>query len=137
MFVTVFYGILNTSTGEIEYVNGGHNPPYIISASGLRKVEMTGGPILGCMEDFNYKSKKLNLLPGDRLFLFTDGVTEAFNSQDQAYGDDRLEDYLQSRLTAPIENLVKDSMQEINTFSIGMAQSDDITYLAISYHGQK
>jgi sigma-B regulation protein RsbU (phosphoserine phosphatase) len=135
MFVTVFYGILNTTNGEVEYVNGGHNPPYIISGTGIRKVEMTGGPILGCIEDFTYHSKRLKLLPGDRLFLFTDGVTEAFNSLDKVYGDERLESYLSSRLTLPLEDLLKESLQEVNAFSIGMAQSDDITYLAISFNG--
>ena len=136
MFVTVFYGIFNTATGEIEYVNGGHNPPYVLSASGIRKVEMTGGPILGCMEDFSYHSKILKLMPGESLFLYTNGVTEAFNTQDQVYGDDRLESFLQTHLTAPIEDIVKDSMEEINTYSAGMAQSDDITYLAISFTGR-
>jgi sigma-B regulation protein RsbU (phosphoserine phosphatase) len=77
----------------------------------------------------------LKLLPGDRLFLFTDGVTEAFNSLDKVYGDERLESYLSSRLTLPLEDLLKESLQEVNAFSIGMAQSDDITYLAISFNG--
>jgi sigma-B regulation protein RsbU (phosphoserine phosphatase) len=135
MFVTVFYGILNTSTGEIEYVNGGHNPPYVLSGSEIRKVEMTGGPILGCVEDFNYKSKKLQLKPGERLFLFTDGVTEAFNRNGEVYGDDRLELFLRSRLSSQIDDVVKESMVEINTYSAGMEQSDDITYLAISFSG--
>jgi phosphoserine phosphatase RsbU/P len=136
MFVTVFYGILNTATGEVEYVNGGHNPPYVLSGPGIRKVEMTGGPILGCLEDFNYHSKRLQLMPGDRLFLFTDGVTEAFNIQDKVYGDERLESYLQSHLSFALEDVVKESMQEVNTFSAGMEQSDDITYLAISFDGR-
>jgi phosphoserine phosphatase RsbU/P len=136
MFVTVFYGILNTASGEVEYVNGGHNPPYLLSGGEIRKVEMTGGPILGCVDDFNYKSKTLKLKPGERLFLFTDGVTEAFNKLDQVYGDERLETYLQSRLSASIEDVVRDSMQEINTYSAGMEQSDDITYLAISFSGR-
>jgi len=136
MFVTVFYGILNTATGEVEYVNGGHNPPYVLSGDGIHKVAMTGGPIMGCMEDFSYQSKKVQLAPGDRLFLFTDGVTEAFNTSDQCYGDNRLEDYLRSHLASSIEEVVKGSMQEVNTFSSGMAQSDDITYLAVSFNGR-
>ena len=136
MFVTVFYGILNTATGEVEYVNGGHNPPYILSETGIRKVEMTGGPILGCVEDFDYQSKRVKLLPGDSLFLFTDGVTEAFNTQDQLYGEERLETFLQSRLACPVEDVVKESMLEVSAFSSGMIQSDDITYLAISFNGR-
>ncbi|MCX6276719.1 MAG: SpoIIE family protein phosphatase [Bacteroidetes bacterium] len=135
MFVTVFYGILNTLTGEVEYVNAGHNPPYLLSNGGIRKLEMTGGVILGCMEEFKYKSAKIQLAPGDRLFLYTDGVTEAFNTQDEAYGDDRLEAFLKQRINSPIDEIVKESLIEVNSFSTGMAQSDDITLLAISYHG--
>ena len=78
----------------------------------------------------------MQLKPGDSLFLFTDGVTEAFNTSDEAYGDDRLEQFLQARLNSPIDEVVKDSMLEINTFSAGMAQSDDITYLAITFVGR-
>jgi serine phosphatase RsbU (regulator of sigma subunit) len=88
MFVTVFYGILNTTNGEVEYVNAGHNPPYVLSNNIIvRKVEMTGGTILGCMKDFSYCSQKIQLNPGDHLlFLFTDGVTEAFNTKEELYG---------------------------------------------------
>ena len=135
MFVTVFYGILNTSTGEVEYVNAGHNPPYIMSGNTIRKVEMTGGTILGCMENAVYKSKKVQLVRGDVLYLFTDGVTEAFNSKDEIYGDERLETFLVSHLSHPVEAVVQESVLDVMKFSTGMAQSDDITLLAIQYHG--
>jgi sigma-B regulation protein RsbU (phosphoserine phosphatase) len=135
MFVTVFYGILNTATGEVEYVNAGHNPPYILSGNQVRKVPMTAGTVLGCMEDFIYHSKKVQLIPGDLLFLFTDGVTEAFNIHEQLYGEERLENYLQTHLGHPIEEVVKESIQDVTEFSSGMAQSDDITLLAIKYIG--
>lgn len=135
MFVTVFYGILNTTTGEVEYVNAGHNPPYILSAQGIRKVEMTGGVILGCMEDIVYQSKKVQLNPGDLLFLYTDGVTEAFNILEELYEEERLENYLQNHLSHPIEEVVKESFREVMEFSTGVPQSDDITVLAIRYLG--
>jgi phosphoserine phosphatase RsbU/P len=61
MFVTVFYGILNTQTGEVDYVNAGHNPPYLLSADGISKVEMTDGLALGVLDDFSFESKKLQL----------------------------------------------------------------------------
>ena len=134
MFVTVFYGILNTMTGMVEYVNAGHNPPYILSGSSVSKVEMTGGTILGCLEDFTYSSKKVQLAPGDLLFLYTDGVTEAFNTHEELYGEERLENYLQNNLSYPIEEVVKKSFRDVNEFSSGMPQSDDITILAIRYH---
>jgi sigma-B regulation protein RsbU (phosphoserine phosphatase) len=136
MFVTVFYGILNTATGELEYVNAGHNPPYMLTGDGLSKVEMTGGTILGCIENFSYKSNKVMLAPGDRIFLYTDGVTEAFNKHDEAYGDKRLEMYLQRNIGSSLEDLVKGVVKEVNEHSTGVPQSDDITLLSISYNGK-
>lgn len=135
MFVTVFYGILDTATGEMEYVNAGHNPPYVVSPNGIRKLEMTSGVILGVMEDFDFQSKTTKLMPGERLFLYTDGVTEAFNAAEEVYGDDRLEHFLRLRLQSPIEQIVKDSFSDVNEFSAGIDQSDDITILAVAYHG--
>lgn len=135
MFVTVFYGILNLASGEVEYVNAGHNPPYLLSGNGIRKVEMTEGTILGCLEDFNYRSKKVQLLPGDLLFLYTDGVTEAFNIKEEQYEEERLEKYLLAHLSHPIEQMVTESFREVTEFSSGVPQSDDITVLAIRYHG--
>ncbi len=136
MFVTVFYGILNTLTGEVEYVNAGHNPPYLLNSSGIRKVEMTGGAILGCMEDFVYQSKKVQMSAGDLLFLYTDGVTEAFNKKEELYGEGRLETFLNNRLQHPIDGVVKESIGEVMEFSTGVPQSDDITLMAIRYNGR-
>jgi len=135
MFVTVFYGILNTSNGEFEYVNAGHNPPYILSDNNIRKVEMTEGTILGCLDDFAYHSKKEKLNPGDLLFLYTDGVTEAFNTREQLYGEERLEVFLQNHLKHPIDEVVRESIRDVTDFASGMAQSDDITLLSIRYNG--
>lgn len=137
MFVTVFYGILTLSTGEIEYVNGGHNPPYVIGSGGLVKVPMTGGPILGCLEDINYDSKRITLAPGDTFILFTDGITEAFNKEDKPYGEARLEQYLDGNHGRPVEEIVRGIAASVTEFSAGVPQSDDITLLAIHYHGKQ
>ncbi|MCX6268672.1 MAG: PP2C family protein-serine/threonine phosphatase, partial [Bacteroidetes bacterium] len=136
MFVTVFYGILNTLTGELEYVNAGHNPPYLLTGEGVKKVEMTGGTILGCIENFHYNSRKIMMNRGDRLFLYTDGVTEAFNGQNEAFGDDRLKVFLQQNPIYTIEELVKGILKEVNDHSTGNAQSDDITLLSINFNGR-
>jgi sigma-B regulation protein RsbU (phosphoserine phosphatase) len=135
MFVTVFYGILNTHTGELDYVNAGHNPPYLLGKNGWQKVEMTGGTILGCMENFHYNSKKITLAPGDRIFLYTDGVTEAFNKADEAYGDDRLELFLGQAGGHSIEELVSGTLKEVSEHAAGIPQSDDITLLSIGFKG--
>jgi len=136
MFVTVFYGILNTATGEVDYVNAGHNPPYLISSENVTRLEMTGGAILGCLEDFDYKSKQVRLNPGDMLFLFTDGVTEAINMQEEMYGEQRLITFLQSHKSCEIDEVVKAANRSVTDFSAEMAQSDDITILAIKYNGK-
>ena len=136
MFVTVFYGILNSLTGELEYVNAGHNPPYLLTGDGLKKVEMTGGTILGCIENFDYHSRKIVLAPGDRIFLYTDGVTEAFTRNNEAFGDERLELFLQQNPGASIEELVKGVLKEVNDHSMGVPQSDDITLLSICFDGR-
>ncbi|MFZ4520223.1 MAG: PP2C family protein-serine/threonine phosphatase [Bacteroidales bacterium] len=136
MFVTVFYGILDTRTGDLEYVNAGHNPPWLMSRDGLKKVEMTGGTILGYMEDFHFASRKITLSPGDRIFLYTDGVTEAFDKSDLAFGDARLEAFLLQHPEYTIEDLVKEVVKEVNDHSTGVPQSDDITLLSICFNGR-
>jgi len=136
MFVTVFYGILNISTGELEYVNAGHNPPYVVSDSGVKAVEMTGGMVLGVFDDIDYQSKILQLNPGERLFLYTDGVTEANDINNELLGEERLEKFLSSRSNSPIEDIVREAFHEVNTFASGMPQFDDVTILAILYNGQ-
>lgn len=137
MFVTVFYGILDIRTGKVDYVNAGHNPPFIVTPSGITKVEMTGGIVLGVFDDFEYESKSFTLNPGDYFFLFTDGVTEAFNDKEELFSDDRLEALLKERGSISIVDVVKDTFEAVNEFSKGVPQSDDITILSLAYHGKE
>ncbi len=136
MFVTVFYGILNTATGELEYVNAGHNPPYLINSSGIKTVELTRGTVLGGIEHFNYRSLKMQLAPGDILYLYTDGVTEAFNRKGELYGDDRLEEVLKANLQTGQTEIVKIVLTEVAAFAAGFPPSDDITMMAIKFMGR-
>lgn len=135
MFVTVFYGILNTQTGEVDYVNAGHNPPYLLSAEGISKVDMTNGLALGVMDDFNFESKKLHLKKGDQLLLYTDGVVEAFNLEETAYGEEKFENFLNENRNHPVETIIKRSFADVNDFVDGAPQSDDITLLGITFKG--
>jgi len=135
MFVSVFYGILNTTTGEVDYVNAGHNPPYLLSSSGISKIDMTNGIVLGLFEDFNFQSKKIMMKPGEKIFLYTDGVTEAFNSERIAYSMDKLEKFLNQHLNNSVETIIKESFTDVNTFVANVPQSDDITLLAIAFNG--
>ena len=135
MFVTVFYGILNTQTGEVDYVNAGHNPPYLLSSGGISKVEMTNGLALGVVDDFSFESKKVQLKKGDQLLLYTDGVVEAFNLEETAYGESRFESFLKENRNQPVETIIKYSFADVSEFVDGAPQSDDITLLGITFKG--
>jgi phosphoserine phosphatase RsbU/P len=137
MFVTIFYGILDTSTGELEYANGGHNPPYVMCKDGsVSETELTGGMALGIMEEKEYSSRKIKINPGDTLFLFTDGVTEAFNVHELLYSDQRLAALLQALSSRNAKELVSEVINDVHEYSKGVEQSDDITVMAIKYFGQ-
>ncbi|MBN1183741.1 MAG: fused response regulator/phosphatase, partial [Bacteroidales bacterium] len=136
MFVTVFYGILNTKTGVMEYANAGHNPPYLLKTDNtIEKIESTGDIILGCFEDVQFKSVKMNLNPGDAVLIYTDGVTEAFNTKDEEYGEERLEKLLLGMQSPSVNEIVNGVVDDVSLFSKGTEQSDDITMLALKYNG--
>src|SRR5262245_47368001 len=90
MFVTLFCGILNIRTGQVDYGNGGHNPPYYLHQDGVSPLEKLGGIVLGLVEQTLYASGRLVLRPGEALLLYTDGVTEAMDSRERLYSDQRL-----------------------------------------------
>jgi len=137
MFVTVFYGVLHTGTGEVEYVNAGHNPPYIFRADGsAESVERTGGLGLCLQRDFAYRSKSLRLEVGDILLLYTDGVTEASNDEEQRFENEGLTAAgLSARKRTPAE-IIRHVLRDISAFSGGADQHDDITLLAVEYRGR-
>ena len=136
MFVTLFYGILHLRTGELEYSNGGHNPPYLISRSGaVEPLEPTGGMALGVIEDVTYRSKQITLRAGEGLFLYTDGVTEAMDSADNLFSEHRLQESLQRAHKLSPTELIRGVLGDVKRFSSGTEQSDDITTLAIHYLG--
>jgi sigma-B regulation protein RsbU (phosphoserine phosphatase) len=134
MFVTVFYGILNFKTGELNYANGGHNPPYVISANGdLLKVDLTGGLALGVMEGVMYKNNIIHLKPGDTVYTFTDGVTEAMDPDFELYSEERLESFLKEKCSLTATELVKETFVDVHNYAKDAQQSDDITVLAVKY----
>ncbi len=134
MFVTIFYGILNTRTGELEFCNGGHNPPYLLSADGqVEPLKNIGGLILGAVENTKYEDHKISLQPGDALFLYTDGVTEAVDVNDNEFEMDRLAKCLQRVRGLPLTEIIQQVVSEVESFSTGVPQADDITILALKY----
>lgn len=132
MFVTVLYGILNVKTGELRFSNGGHNPPYIITKTGnVRALPPTGGVMLGIVEGFQYKDDTVRLDPGDALFSFTDGVTEAMDPKGTLYSEARLERFLAEQHALGLTELVRESIADVHRHASGTPQSDDIAILAV------
>jgi sigma-B regulation protein RsbU (phosphoserine phosphatase) len=137
MFVTFFYGILDTRSGEISFVNAGHNLPYVFSADGkIRKLDDKGGPLLGLFPDLTYDMATTRLTPGEGLLVFTDGVTEARNPAEEFFEDRRLEAYLCAHAAEPVEQLVSGLHRHMEAFAAGAPQADDITSLALRYLGE-
>ena len=137
MFVTVFYGVLDTRNGSFEYSNGGHNAPFLISSDGsITQLDNIGGLLLGAMKDSEYESNIITLKPDDYLVLYTDGVTEAFNKDDEEYEDERLINSLRNAGKENAGKLVEKVIADVQKFSEGVEQSDDITCLALKYHNR-
>lgn len=136
MFVTIFCGILNVTTGEVLYANGGHNPPVIMRKNGPAQwVRGEGSLIVGIMEDAAYITERLTLEPGDSLFLYTDGVTEAMDKEGRLFTDERLLETLRGLRGQAIEGIVEKTNGEIRRFVRDAPQSDDITMMVIEYRG--
>ncbi|MBN2439411.1 MAG: SpoIIE family protein phosphatase [Deltaproteobacteria bacterium] len=136
MFVTLFLGILDVRTGEVIYCNGGHNSPYVIRADGrISQLESTGSMALGVVGDFAYRSKAVTLQKDDRLFLYTDGVTEANDAQYGLFSEDRLEKTLAGLRDKPLKELITGTLESIEAFAQETPQADDITMMVVQYYG--
>jgi phosphoserine phosphatase RsbU/P len=136
MFVTLFYGVLDTRTGALEFGNAGHNPPYILSTGGkLQKLAQRSGPVLGVLEVPEYVTFHHQIPSGAAILLYTDGIPEAANSEGEFFEDPRLEAYLADHAAAPMQNLVAGLHAAVQEFSKGAPQADDITVLALRYFG--
>jgi phosphoserine phosphatase RsbU/P len=132
VFVTVFYGILHTDTGLVEYAIAGHNPPYRISA-GLERIEKPGGAVAGLLPGLTYETGALSLVPGDSIFLFTDGVTESMNGEGRFFGERRLCEALGALRSSPPEEMVRGALRAVDEFSTGAPQADDVTAMAVKW----
>lgn len=136
MFVTVFYGILNIHTGVVTYCNAGHNPPILMKKDGsVLQVPITKDLILGAIGETQFHEKELKLSPGDNLFLYTDGVTEAMNTGSEQYSEQRLLDNCKKLAGKSPKEIVERITKTVGEFVVGAVQSDDITLLSISYKG--
>ena len=132
MFVTVFYAIYNIKTGNIQYCNGGHNSPYILRANGtIEQLPVSPNGIVGVVEGLEFKGAETHLDAGDTIIMYTDGVNEAINSQEEEYGDARMEETLKSLNGKTCCEVIDGQLASVKAFAGEAEQSDDITIMAV------
>ena len=136
MFITAFEGVLDLVTGEFRYVNAGHEMPFVYrrETNTYEAYKIRAGFVLAGIEDIVYKEQKLQLNIGDKIFQYTDGVTEATDKDRQLYGMDRLDHVLnQQCLSSNPEETLKPVKADIDAFVGDNDQFDDITMLCLEY----
>lgn len=133
MFVTVWAALLDYQTGALTYVNAGHNPPLLRHKGQWEWLRQKGGLFMGAFDTAKYRTSTLVLEAGDQLFLYTDGVNEAFSAADEQYGEERLEAFLASHAGHHPRSLVDALSADLSRWAEGAEQSDDITMLALEF----
>lgn len=134
-FITFFYAVLDTRSHELVYVNAGHNPPCVLRANGSREYLETGGLVIGIVPTAEYSAGRAVLSQGDSLVLYTDGVTEATNPNDEMYGEERLEELLVLHRHSPARDIEERVYTSIKDFTAGAAQTDDLTMVIVKIIG--
>jgi len=137
MFVTVFMGYLNIKTGKFTFVNAGHNPPLLRRKENYDYMKIKKGFVLGGIENMSYVQDEITLEADDEVLLYTDGITEALNKENELFGETRLLTVLNENLNLPLSDLTYKIKSEIDKFADGAEQADDITMLALRYNGNE
>ncbi len=130
-FITFFFSELNKKTSELKYINAGHNPPLIMDLKGnVRRLESSGF-CLGMFPNIDYKLEKLNLNVGDTVLLFTDGITESRNKDNEEFEEKRMIQLMNKHSKIGAEDLIEKINQELEEFTVGTEPSDDQTIVVI------
>ena len=136
MFITVWFGILDTATGKITAANAGHEYPALMTSGGaFELLKDRHGFVIGGMEDIRYRDYELSLTPGSKLFLYTDGVPEATNAENELFGTDRMLRALNEQPSAAPEKILKNVRRAVDGFVKDAEQFDDLTMLCVEYKG--
>ena len=135
MFITMFLGVMDLSTGTIRYCNAGHNPPIVIRNGQAELLSTEPSLLLGVEMNARYTANELTLLPGDTLFLYTDGLTEAENIHKELFGERRALETAAISGTLTASEQMERMQQAVHTFVDGAEQSDDLTMLVIRFMG--
>ena len=131
-YATVFFGILDQE-GHLEYINAGHPSPFLIRGGTAEEAFTEGSFPVGLVPEAQYTAVCLKLEPGDTLVLFSDGVTEAVDPDEQMFGIPRLKELLTGQLECPLEQLQKCVLEAVENFARGAHQADDLTLLIVRY----
>ncbi len=136
MFVTVLLCMLDLKTGELTFANGGHNPPlHAKTESEFDYVELNKAKVVGVFDRATFSNQTLQLDKGDTFFLYTDGVTEAMNPEDEQFTEDRLIHTMKGLNTTPVKKIKEKVLADVASFVNGADQSDDITTLVVQFNG--
>ncbi|MBN2120327.1 MAG: SpoIIE family protein phosphatase [Candidatus Omnitrophica bacterium] len=137
MFVTLFYAVLDFENGSLCYSNGGHNPPLIsVNNKDFDYLDVHSACVVGVMPEAKFESRCLKLEPGDSIFIYTDGVTEAMNPAHQLFSDERLKNCMSGLKDKDLKDIVAEVRRQIHEFAEDEPQSDDITMLTMRYKGK-
>ncbi len=133
-FLTSFYGLIGRD-GSLTYSNAGHNPPILVTADGVRRLEV-GGVVLGLFDHATFDEETVALRPGDAIVLFSDGVTEAFNAAGEDFGDERLLAGIEAHRNKSPQALLDALLGEVRAFCGDAPQSDDVTMVVVRFDGE-
>ncbi len=134
MFVTLIYGVIDLEAGLFTYANGGHNPPILSRSDGTADyINHTGGIALGMFSGFSFETKRISLNEGDTIIFYTDGITEAMDSQGELYGEGRLLDTVKKALKHNRDGFIDEIVRSVHEFSHEVPQTDDMTCLAFCF----
>jgi len=133
MFITLFYAVLDPSSGGLSYVNAGHNPPLLVTDGGASISETEAGALpVGIMPSQSYEVLRTSIGPGERLVAFSDGITEAMDVAGEPYNDERLHAALRANAALETPALVATIIAEVDAYAAGAPQADDITLLIVT-----
>jgi len=130
--VTLFYGELDTAAGLLSYVNAGHNAPFLLRSNQQMDRLHSTSMVLGIFKEVAFQSVELQIQPGDNLFLFTDGISEAFNEKGDEYGEDRLATFLLKRGQSPSADFIQSLFSDVVRFCGSAKPTDDMTLMWVA-----
>ena len=137
MFVTLWVGILDLTSGLMTFVSAGHNPPVLLHNGKAEYLRIKNGFVLAGMEGMKYKQNSVQLEKGDTVYLYTDGITEAEDAKHNLFGEERLLDCFENKSESSAEQIIEDVKKSIDVFIDGNSQFDDMTMLCFRFKEAK